>query len=99
MSLETLSLNRCFGGTQGVYRHSSSETKTPMRFAVFTPPQAMHGKVPVLVWLSGLTCTEENFTIKAGAQRIAAELGLLVVAPDTSPQLVDPSFMNCRGDR
>ena len=86
MSLETLSEQACFGGTQGVYRHLSRETGTPMRFAVFTPPQAKHGKVPVFWFLAGLTCTEENFTVKAGAQRVAAELGLMLVAPDTSPR-------------
>ncbi|MBM6594702.1 S-formylglutathione hydrolase [Microvirga pudoricolor] len=86
MSLEIVSQARCFGGTQFVYRHASSETGTAMRFSAFVPPQAAHGKVPVVWFLSGLTCTEENFTVKAGAQRVAAELGLLVVAPDTSPR-------------
>jgi S-formylglutathione hydrolase len=86
MSIETLSEHRCFGGRQGFYRHKSRETGTDMRFAVFTPPQAQAGPVPVLWFLSGLTCTEENFTIKAGAQRVAAELGLMLVAPDTSPR-------------
>jgi S-formylglutathione hydrolase len=84
--LETLTQSRCFGGTQTTYRHHSSETGTPMRFAVFVPPAAEGGKVPVLWFLSGLTCTEENFTVKAGAQRVAAELGLMLVAPDTSPR-------------
>jgi S-formylglutathione hydrolase len=84
--LETLSEHRSFGGTQGFYRHASRETGTPMRFAVYTPPQAKSGRVPVLWFLAGLTCTEENFTVKAGAQRIAAELGLMLVAPDTSPR-------------
>lgn len=86
MSLETLSTHRAFGGRQGFYRHASRETKTPMRFSVFVPPQAETAPAPVLWWLSGLTCTEENFTVKAGAQRVAAELGLIVVAPDTSPR-------------
>jgi S-formylglutathione hydrolase len=86
MSLETLSAARCFGGTQSVHRHASTETGTAMRFAVYTPPQAATGPVPVLLWLSGLTCTEENFTVKAGAQRIAAALGLMLVMPDTSPR-------------
>ncbi len=86
MTLETLSEQRCFGGVQGVYRHQSRETGTAMRFAVFTPPQAKVGKVPVFWFLAGLTCTEENFTVKAGAQRMAAELGLMLVAPDTSPR-------------
>ncbi len=86
MSLETISEQVCFGGRQGFYRHASAETKTPMRFAVFTPPQAAKGPVPVVWFLAGLTCTEENFTVKAGAQRAAAELGLMLVAPDTSPR-------------
>ena len=90
MSLETISEQRCFGGVQGIYRHQSRETGTPMRFAVFAPPQAKAGpqanKVPVFWFLAGLTCTEENFTVKAGAQRMAAELGLMLVAPDTSPR-------------
>jgi S-formylglutathione hydrolase len=86
MTLEIISRNRCFGGTQFTYRHASAETGTPMRFAAFVPPQAEHGQVPVVWFLSGLTCTEENFTAKAGAQRVAAELGLLLIAPDTSPR-------------
>ena len=86
-NLETVSQSRCFNGTQFVYRHNSKETQTPMRFSVFVPPQAQQGgRVPVLWWLSGLTCTDENFTVKAGAQRVASELGLLVIAPDTSPR-------------
>ncbi|MGE0545137.1 MAG: S-formylglutathione hydrolase [Dehalococcoidia bacterium] len=87
--IEKLSEHACFGGRQGFYRHQSRETGTPMRFAVFTPPQAADGPVPVLWFLSGLTCTEENFTVKAGAQRVAAELGLMLVAPDTSPRGAD----------
>ncbi|HWA81514.1 MAG TPA: S-formylglutathione hydrolase [Acetobacteraceae bacterium] len=86
MTLETVSRARSFGGTQFVYRHASTETGTSMRFSVFIPPQAERGKVPVVWFLSGLTCTEENFTVKAGAQRVAAELGLMVIAPDTSPR-------------
>ncbi len=86
MTLETLGTHRCFGGMQGFYRHPSSETGTLMRFAVFVPPQAEKGPVPVLWFLAGLTCTEENFATKAGAQRAAAELGLMLVAPDTSPR-------------
>lgn len=85
-SLKLVSKNRCFGGVQGVYTHNARETACVMRFSVFVPPQAASSLVPVLYWLSGLTCTEENFTIKAGAQRIAAELGLAIVAPDTSPR-------------
>lgn len=86
MSLEVVSQSRCFGGTQFVYRHDSSATCTPMRLSVYRPPQAERGPVPVVWFLSGLTCTEENFTVKAGAQRVAAELGLMIVAPDTSPR-------------
>jgi S-formylglutathione hydrolase len=84
--IETLSEHVCFGGVQGFYRHASAETRTPMRFSVYRPPQAAMGPVPVLWFLSGLTCTEENFTVKSGAQRVAAELGLMLVAPDTSPR-------------
>lgn len=84
MSFETISTARCFGGTQGFYRHNSTATGTSMRFAVFTPPG--EGPFPVLWFLAGLTCTEENFIVKAGAQRVAAELGLILVAPDTSPR-------------
>lgn len=84
MTIETLSTHRCFGGTQGFYRHQASETATPMRFALFLPEG--EGPFPLLWFLSGLTCTEENFTTKAGAQRVAAELGLALIAPDTSPR-------------
>ena len=85
--MNLISENRCFDGVQGVYEHESTSTGTTMRFAVFRPPGAEDGNpVPVLYWLSGLTCTEENFTVKAGAQRLAAELNLLIVAPDTSPR-------------
>jgi S-formylglutathione hydrolase len=87
MTAEVVSRARCFGGEQRVLRHRSTETGTEMRFAAFVPPQALGGaQVPVVWFLSGLTCTEENFTVKAGAQRVAAELGLLLVAPDTSPR-------------
>lgn len=86
MPYETLSTAHCFGGRQGFYRHESASTGTAMRFAVFTPPQAATRPVPVLWCLAGLTCTEENFSIKAGAQRRAAELGLMLVMPDTSPR-------------
>jgi S-formylglutathione hydrolase len=86
MEFEVVAEHSAFGGRQGFYRHASASTGTPMRFAVFTPPQAERGRVPVLWFLSGLTCTEENFTTKAGAQRVAAELGLMLVAPDTSPR-------------
>jgi S-formylglutathione hydrolase len=84
MTITTLSQNRCFGGLQGTYAHESTETGCTMRFGVFLPPQAR--RVPILYWLSGLTCTEENFIVKAGAQRVAAELGLAIVVPDTSPR-------------
>lgn len=87
MSLETLSEAACFGGTQSVHRHDSEATGTAMEFSVYLPPGAGDGsKVPVLFWLSGLTCTWENFTVKAGAQRYAAEHGIAIVAPDTSPR-------------
>jgi S-formylglutathione hydrolase len=84
--VEVLSEHACHGGLQGYYRHVSRECATSMRFAVFQPPQASSGRVPVLYYLAGLTCTEETFAIKAGAQRVAAELGLMLVAPDTSPR-------------
>lgn len=86
MTFETISEQRCFDGIQGFYSHASSETGGTMKFAVYHPPQAATGKVPVLYYLAGLTCTEETFIIKAGAQRLAAELGLMLVAPDTSPR-------------
>jgi S-formylglutathione hydrolase len=85
-TLKQLSANKCWGGTQFTYSHAASETACTMRFSVYLPPQAETANVPVLYWLSGLTCTEENFTIKAGAQRMAAQLGLAIVAPDTSPR-------------
>jgi S-formylglutathione hydrolase len=88
-AITTLSQNRCFGGVQGTYAHASTETGCTMRFGVFVPPQAHAGRVPVLYWLSGLTCTEENFIVKAGAQRVAAVLGLALVVPDTSPRGLD----------
>jgi S-formylglutathione hydrolase len=84
--LETVSQHRCFDGTVGYYRHRSAVTDCEMRFAVFTPPGAGRQQFPVLTWLAGLTCTEETFMIKAGAQRTAAALGLMLVAPDTSPR-------------
>lgn len=84
--METISEQACFGGTQGFYKHESKAVGGPMRFAVYKPPQAAKGRVPVVTYLAGLTCTEETFTIKAGAQRIAAELGLMLVMPDTSPR-------------
>lgn len=84
--MEILSRVRSFGGEQLVCRHASSSTNTSMRFGVYLPPAAETGKVPVLWFLSGLTCTEANFTEKAGAQRLAAEFGLMLVVPDTSPR-------------
>ena len=84
--METLSEQRCHGGVQGFYRHESRETGTPMQFAVYVPPAARHGPVPVLYYLAGLTCTEETATIKAGAQAHASRLGLALVMPDTSPR-------------
>ena len=85
-TLTTIAQNRCFGGVQGTYSHESTTTGCTMRFGVYLPPRAKAGQVPLLYWLSGLTCTEENFIIKAGAQRIAAELGIALVVPDTSPR-------------
>ncbi|MGI9341821.1 MAG: S-formylglutathione hydrolase [Gammaproteobacteria bacterium] len=84
--MELLSQTRCFDGSLGYYRHDAETTNCAMRFSAFVPAQAATGPVPVLWWLSGLTCTEENFTVKAGAYRKAAELGLMIVAPDTSPR-------------
>ncbi len=85
-TLEVVSRHRCFGGTQFFYKHHSRAIGLPMGFSVFVPPQAEQGRVPVLFYLAGLTCTEETFMIKAGAQRRAAELGLMLVTPDTSPR-------------
>lgn len=85
-NLETISEQRSFGGVQGFYKHTSAANDGTMKFAVYKPPQAERGKVPVLYYLAGLTCTEETFAIKAGAQRLASQLGILLVAPDTSPR-------------
>ncbi|AQA19203.1 S-formylglutathione hydrolase [Halioglobus japonicus] len=84
--MEQIAENRCFGGRQLRYRHPSGTLGCEMVFAVYLPPQAEAGPVPVLYWLSGLTCTDENFVTKAGAQRYAAEHGIAIVAPDTSPR-------------
>ncbi len=84
--MELVSQYRCFGGTVGFYQHTSAVCKSEMKFAVYLPPQADSEPVPVLYYLSGLTCTEENFTTKAGAQQFAAKYGLILVAPDTSPR-------------
>jgi S-formylglutathione hydrolase len=86
MSLETLSENRSFGGMQGVYRHASQATGTDMTFAVYLPEDALHGKVPVLWYLSGLTCTHENAMTKAAAQQWCDEAGIAMIFPDTSPR-------------
>ncbi|MEM6445869.1 MAG: S-formylglutathione hydrolase [Cyanobacteria bacterium P01_D01_bin.123] len=80
------SSSRCFGGTQFFYTHDSSACRSPMNFAVYLPPQADAGAVPVLYYLSGLTCTDENFITKAGAQQYAARYGIALIAPDTSPR-------------
>jgi len=85
-ALETVSTARSFGGAQGVYRHQSSSTGTAMTFAVFVPPQAAAGPRPVVTYLSGLTCTHANVMEKGEYRRAAAELGLIVVCPDTSPR-------------
>ncbi|MDO6560995.1 S-formylglutathione hydrolase [Paraglaciecola chathamensis] len=87
MTIENLSVNKSFAGWHKQYSHQSKTLNCAMRFAIYLPPQISSGsKVPVLYWLSGLTCTDENFMQKAGAQRIAAELGIAIVAPDTSPR-------------
>ena len=86
MTLERVEHRACFGGWQDVYRHRSSVLDCDMNFAIYLPPQAGDGPVPVLYWLSGLTCSEQNFITKAGAQRYAAEHGVAIVAPDTSPR-------------
>jgi len=87
MSAENISSNKIFGGWNKQYTHQSTVLNCEMRFAIYLPPQVSTGeKVPVLYWLSGLTCTDENFMQKAGAQRMAAELGIAIVAPDTSPR-------------
>ncbi|XP_070538674.1 S-formylglutathione hydrolase-like [Ptychodera flava] len=85
-AITQVSSNKMFGGLQKVYSHESAECKCKMTFGVYLPPAAETDKCPVLYWLSGLTCTEQNFVTKAGAQRVAAELGIIVVAPDTSPR-------------
>ncbi|WJY22445.1 S-formylglutathione hydrolase [Fontisubflavum oceani] len=84
--MDTVSENRCFGGTQGVYTHASKATGTEMTFGLFQPAEAEDGPVPVLWYLSGLTCTHENAMVKAGAQAWAADQGIALVFPDTSPR-------------
>ncbi len=86
MTAERIEHRACFGGWQDVYRHTSTVLGCEMTVGVYLPPQAEHGPCPVLYWLSGLTCTEQNFITKAGAQRYAAEHGIILVAPDTSPR-------------
>ena len=83
---ELLSEHACFGGQQRFYQHDSKEIGLPMRFSVFLPPHVSRGSVPAMLYLAGLTCNEETFMTKAGAQRVAAELGLALIAPDTSPR-------------
>jgi len=89
MTLDLVSEARCFEGRQLTYRHRSTACACDMQFAVYLPPAAANASVPAVYWLSGLTCTEENFSIKSGAQRYAAELGLALIIPDTSPRGVD----------
>lgn len=84
--LELISEHACFGGMQRFYRHHSEAIGLPMRFSIYLPPQVNVRKVPALFYLAGLTCTEETFMIKAGAQRVAAREGLILISPDTSPR-------------
>src|SRR6187551_3825037 len=90
MLLATLSRHTCFGGVLGYYQHRSQANNADMRFAVYVPPQAANGPVPVVYFLAGLTCTEETFATKAGALEHAARLGIMLVAPDTSPRIALP---------
>jgi S-formylglutathione hydrolase len=85
-AIQLVNEHACFGGVQQFYKHDSRETRGSMKFSVYQPPQAKVGKVPVLYYLSGLTCTDETFPTKAHAQAVAAELGLMLIAPDTSPR-------------
>lgn len=84
--LELISEHACFGGSQRFYRHQSTATGLPMRFSVFLPAEAAAGKLPAMFYLAGLTCNEETFMTKGGAQRVAAREGMILVAPDTSPR-------------
>uniref|UniRef100_UPI00358E66E5 S-formylglutathione hydrolase-like n=1 Tax=Myxine glutinosa TaxID=7769 RepID=UPI00358E66E5 len=86
MALTEVSSNKCFGGYQKVFEHTSMQLGCKMKFGIYLPPKAEQQKCPILYWLSGLTCTEQNFVAKAGAQKFASELGIIVVAPDTSPR-------------
>ncbi len=96
MTIETISEQRCHGGVQGFYKHTSKVTGGTMKFGVYRPPLVAGENAPVLYYLAGLTCTEETFVIKAGAQRLAAELGLILVTPDTSPR--DTGIEGATGD-
>ncbi|HET8697644.1 MAG TPA: alpha/beta hydrolase-fold protein, partial [Gammaproteobacteria bacterium] len=87
--LELVAESRCFDGRQIVYKHRSRACACTMRFAAYLPPAAERGPVPALYWLSGLTCTEENFSVKSGAQRYASALGIALIIPDTSPRGVN----------
>ena len=84
--MERIESHACFGGSQEVWRHGSQVLGCEMRFGIYLPPQAAQASCPALYWLSGLTCTEQNFITKAGAQRYAAEHGVIIVTPDTSPR-------------
>lgn len=84
--MQMLEEHRCYGGWQQRWQHHSATLNCPMTFSLFLPPEGKKTPPPVLYWLSGLTCNDENFTTKAGAQRIAAELGIVLVMPDTSPR-------------
>ncbi len=84
--MKRIEAHTCFGGQQEVWQHSASTLGVEMRFGIYLPPQVSEGRCPVLYWLSGLTCTEQNFITKAGAQQFAAEHGVVIVAPDTSPR-------------
>jgi S-formylglutathione hydrolase len=87
MAIQTISLNRSYGGMQGVYRHASEQTKTDMTFSIYVlPPHKDGAKLPVVWYLSGLTCTHANVTEKGEFRKPCAELGLMLVAPDTSPR-------------
>lgn len=96
MTIETLSEQHCFGGSQGFYRHASKETGGTMKFGIYRPPLSKGEQAPILYFLAGLTCTEETFVIKAAAQRLASELGLILVTPDTSPR--DTGIEGATGD-
>ena len=86
MTIEQISINKCFGGQQQRYKHQSTVLNCEMNFSVYLPPQVTSSSVPILYWLSGLTCTDENFVTKAGAQKYAAEEGIAIIVPDTSPR-------------